>query len=309
MPGLCQFCLKQFSFYALAVADEGHAQAIASMDYATPHRPGTTVLAAGTCEFEPRGAWHVPLPAETSGFGYKERPWLQEETAEEGADETMYCLGAASLRGVFSKQFLADVRLAFTEGLSDEEAARPQRRIINHWWVRLGESNVLLEPLSEYLGRDFVLESALIITVAAGTEAQNAHTDTDAGHGLAGRDGVAKGGRRVGKAMQRVKSGSAQKSENCLCQTGVTTHHDVDLLDDAGREVRRWRCIGESKMDARKRIAAGRRVKREELWEPLVLRVLRAPHVETLPKDPPPKLLVGAPLCLGDIIIYEAWNL
>lgn len=42
--------------------------------------------------------------------------------------------------------------------------------------------------------------------------------------------------------------------------------------------------------------------------EPLVLRVLRAPHVETLPKDPPPKLLVGAPLCLGDVIIYEPRN-
>jgi hypothetical protein len=30
-------------FYALAVADEGHAQAIASMDYATLHRPAGRV--------------------------------------------------------------------------------------------------------------------------------------------------------------------------------------------------------------------------------------------------------------------------
>ena len=46
--------------------------------------------------------------------------------------------------------------------------------------ARLGKSNVLLEPLSEYLGDDFVLESALVITVDGGTEGQNAHTDTEA---------------------------------------------------------------------------------------------------------------------------------
>ena len=46
--------------------------------------------------------------------------------------------------------------------------------------ARLGESNVLLEPLSRYLGDDFVLESALVISVDQQTEAQNAHTDTDA---------------------------------------------------------------------------------------------------------------------------------
>ena len=43
----------------------------------------------------------------------------------------------------------------------------------------LGQSSCLLEPLSEYLGDDFVLESALVITVSAGTAAQNAHLDTE----------------------------------------------------------------------------------------------------------------------------------
>ena len=46
--------------------------------------------------------------------------------------------------------------------------------------ARLGKSNALLEPLSEYLGDDFILESALVITVDGGTEGQNAHTDTEA---------------------------------------------------------------------------------------------------------------------------------
>ena len=57
--------------------------------------------------------------------------------------------------------------------------------------LRLGDSNVLLEPLCEYLGADFVLESALVIPVDPATAAQNAHTDTDAGAagppGLAGK--------------------------------------------------------------------------------------------------------------------------
>lgn len=34
------------------------------------------------------------------------------------------------MAGVFSKQLLDDVRLSFTEGLSDEEAAWPHRRRI-----------------------------------------------------------------------------------------------------------------------------------------------------------------------------------
>ena len=55
---------------------------------------------------------------------------------------------------------------------------------------RLGKSNVLLEPLSEYLGDDFVLESALVITVDGGTEGQNAHTDTDARQERNWRSGV-----------------------------------------------------------------------------------------------------------------------
>ena len=46
---------------------------------------------------------------------------------------------------------------------------------------------------------------------------------------------------------------------------GVTTHHDVDLLDAYGRQVRRWRCQGETPKAARQRLAAGRRVERTEL--------------------------------------------
>ena len=52
--------------------------------------------------------------------------------------------------------------------------------------LRLGDSNILLQPLCEYLGDDFVLESALVITVDPATEAQNAHTDTDAGNARCG---------------------------------------------------------------------------------------------------------------------------
>ena len=40
--------------------------------------------------------------------------------------------------------------------------------------------------------------------------------------------------------------------------------------------------------------------------ESLRLRVLRAPHVDDLPQEPLPKLLVGAPLKLGDVILYDA---
>ena len=52
--------------------------------------------------------------------------------------------------------------------------------------LRLGDSNILLQPLCEYLGDDFVLESALVITVDPATDAQNAHTDTDALHAVGG---------------------------------------------------------------------------------------------------------------------------
>jgi hypothetical protein len=55
--------------------------------------------------------------------------------------------------------------------------------------LRLGDSNILLQPLCEYLGDDFVLESALVITVDPATEAQNAHTDTDGGERV-WRDGL-----------------------------------------------------------------------------------------------------------------------
>eukprot|EP00435_Cladocopium_sp_Y103_P027777 s535_g6.t2 len=247
-------------FYALAIADEGHAQAIAGMDYATPHRP-----------------------------------WLQEETAQEGADETLYSLGVASLRGS-AKTF------KFGELRAQRKAVHLPFREPFTSLPLLGESNMLLEPLSEYLGEDFVLESALVITVDQETEAQNAHTDTDASRNI----------------------GSGQGP-------GV---------------VRRWRCQGETPSAARKRLAAGRRVERRELLlrlekaeefrkaraqnpqiinnystpkctpkpapscsteqEALRLRVLRAPHVDDLPQEPPPKLLVGAPLKLGDVILYDA---
>ena len=39
-------------FYALPVADEGQAQAVASMDYATPHMPGAPSWAPGRRPFE-----------------------------------------------------------------------------------------------------------------------------------------------------------------------------------------------------------------------------------------------------------------
>lgn len=55
--------------------------------------------------------------------------------------------------------------------------------------LRLGDSNILLQPLCEYLGDDFVLESALVITVDPATEAQNARTDTDRGERWVWRDG------------------------------------------------------------------------------------------------------------------------
>ena len=215
----------------------------------------------------------------------------------------------------------------------------------------LGRDKALLAPLSDCLGQDFALESALVISVDGGTSSMNAHTDTED-----------KGSISVHIPLQPLTDGFAPLS---FCPG---THDDVELLDRAGAEVRRWRCIGESRMDARKRIAAGRRVKRqslslhwdgeasalldgfdlqigrscarvrglrgstslglqvgdeithvnelsfvawlriqadiEEMRSNMVLHVLRPPDVSTL--TPPPNLLVGAPLSVGDAIIYDS---
>lgn len=77
--------------------------------------------------------------------------------------------------------------------------------------LRLGDSNILLQPLCEYLGDDFVLESALVITVDPATEAQNAHTDTDAGsllgvEGWAARVWPSSGYRELGKPKRVEKT-------------------------------------------------------------------------------------------------------
>ena len=81
--------------------------------------------------------------------------------------------------------------------------------------LRLGDSNILLQPLCEYLGDDFVLESALVITVDPATEAQNAHTDTD-------------GGERVWRDGLPLETNPAQKkNRHIVC---ITIFHKMDIF-------------------------------------------------------------------------------
>ena len=76
----------------------------------------------------------------------------------------------------------------------------------------------------------------------------NAHTDTED-----------EGSLSVHIPLQPLEDGFAPLS---FCPG---THFDVGLLDRAGAEVRRWRCIGESQLAAHQRIAAGGRVERQSL--------------------------------------------
>ncbi|CAK8993701.1 unnamed protein product [Durusdinium trenchii] len=356
-------------FYALALPDEGSAQAIAAMDYATPHRPADLDGLR-----EPMSKLHRRSgPRRRRGRRPKHVAVCApgEETVEEGVSETLYALGTACVPGAFDKARLAELRDSFLD-LSEADAEtfvfgelRGHRRAV-HLPFRepfsrlplLGEDGELLEVLAEYLGEDFELESALIITVDGNTEAQNAHTDTE-------DDGSVS----VHIPLQPLRETFAPLS---LC---VATHHEPELLDEAAATVRKWRCNGESPMDARKRLVAGTILKRKALlveWDstrhpletldlrlgkrncrvrglrledglslealglevgdeithvndvsfmtwykritasspplglhvPLRLRVLRRP---TAPQSVEgPRLLVGAPLELGEAIMYDS---
>jgi len=210
------------------------------------------------------GPWRhrVATPRRAVGAAAKTVTWLQEETWQEGPENLLEWFGVASLQGVFPKQLLEDVKVAFTEGLSEEEAKifkfgelRTQRKAVHlpfrepfKSFPLLGKSNVLLEPLSEYLGDDFVLESALVITVDGGTEGQNAHTDTEDDGSIS-----------VHIPLQDLEFDFAPLS---FC---ITTHQEVELLDSFGRQVRRWRPLGATKAETRKRLAAGQRLERRRM--------------------------------------------
>ncbi|CAE7199563.1 Abcd3 [Symbiodinium sp. CCMP2592] len=290
---------------------------------------------------------------------------LRRISLKHGLGKTLKLHGVAILPELFDAAELTALLRSFQDFRQSDEAAefkfgelRAQRQAIHipfqppfDGLPLLGRDKALLAPLSDCLGQDFVLESALVISVDGGTSSMNAHTDTED-----------KGSISVHIPLQPLTDGFAPLS---FCPG---THDDVELLDRAGAEVRRWRCIGESRMDARKRIAAGRRVKRqslslhwdgeasalldrfdlqigrscarvrglrgsttlglqvgdeithvnelsfvawlriqadiEEMRSNLVLHVLRPPDVRTL--TPPPNLLVGAPLSVGDAIIYDS---
>eukprot|EP00434_Breviolum_minutum_P027233 symbB.v1.2.024084.t1/scaffold2256.1/size84244/1 len=406
-------------FYALAITDETHAQSVASMDYATPHRCASDrsqvrfevlliyqiyvnkQLLASKYHTEPDMSFYrqmsrrwallalafffapatfvgplrhyVAAPRRAVGVAAKTVTWLQEETWQEGPENVLEWFGVASLQGVFPKQLLEDVKVAFTEGLSEEEAKifkfgelRTQRKAV-HLPFRepfkslplLGKSNALLEPLSEYLGDDFILESALVITVDGGTEGQNAHTDTEARQETFLEDD---GSISVHIPLQDLEFDFAPLS---FC---ITTHQEVELLDTFGRQVRRWRPLGATKAETRQRLCAGHKLERRRMevtydsaatfldevdlmlgkqssmvksvtsegplqrgdeithvndlrfmnWyqihrespkmqDSLRLDILRPPHVAALPAvHEGPKLLVGAPLTVGDVMIYDS---
>ncbi|CAJ1338817.1 unnamed protein product [Effrenium voratum] len=266
-------------------------------------------------------------------------------------------LGAAALPGLFRAERLDALRAHF--GDVDERRfkfgdLRTQRSAVHlpfqepfSSFPLLGEGAELLPLLSGYLGPDFVLESALVITVDGQTPAQNAHTDTED-----------EGSVSVHIPLQPLTATFAPLS---FC---LGTHTDVELLDRAAEQVRRWRCKNESPTEARQRIAAGNSVRREaitilwndempllesvdlkigrrsarvakvrhgslevgdeitgvnemsfatwhrvqrqipELQEAISLQILRAPDARDLP--PAPDLLVGAPLGVGDAVIYDS---
>ena len=321
-------------------------------------------------------AWHVllPLPAWVSdsprtviqaenGLWTVER--LREMSLEEGHAKTLKQHGVALLPKLFETTQLTEILQAFLQLQDADDFAdfkfgdlRAERQAVHlpfeppfDGLPLLGKDATLLAALSRYLGQDFVLESALIITVHGGTSTMNAHTDTED-----------EGSLSVHIPLQPLTSDFAPLS---FCPG---TQYDIELLDRAGAQARRWRCIGESSADARKRIAAGLEAKRQSLslhWDGeasallgdidlqigktcarvrslresttsglqvgdeithvndlrfgawlrihpdiaemssnLMLRVLRPPHINTL--EPPPNLLVGAPLNLGDAIVYDS---
>ena len=94
--------------------------------------------------------------------------------------------------------------------------------------LRLGDSNILLQPLCEYLGDDFVLESALVITVDPATEAQNARTDTDRGERWVWRDGPGETVNRWKKKPLETNPAPQKKQthrlHHHLPQNGISCH-------------------------------------------------------------------------------------
>ena len=290
---------------------------------------------------------------------------LTDQAEQHGPRKTLELNGVTVMPELFDAAHLSEILQAFRSFRKSDQLAdfkfgdlRAGRQAVHlpfeppfDGLPLLGRAKALLSPVSEYLGPDFVLESALVITVEGGTSTMNAHTDTED-----------EGSLSVHVPLQALASDFAPLS---FCPG---THFDVELLDRAGAEVRRWRCIGESSMDARKRISAGQHVQRQSLylrWEGdasellhgidlqigrtcarvrgirgsttfglqlrdeithvnelpfvswlriqadveemqsrLTLHVLRPPCVNTL--STPPNLLIGAPLNVGDAMLYDS---